>query len=155
MKYRERILRELKEREGIELKAYWDPHGKVWTIGKGNTFYPDGRPVKQGDVITQQQADELVEWYVDKNLAPLLDKYTDLSEDEYCALVSFGFNCGPGTLQTSTLAKFLQAAPNDLDVIERRKARIAIEMMQFIMAGGQPILRGRRLIEAKEFLGYV
>lgn len=46
--------------EGCELEAYPDPEtgGAPWTIGWGNTRL-DGRPVRQGDRITQDQADEL------------------------------------------------------------------------------------------------
>jgi len=49
----------IKEFEGCKLKAYLCP-AKVPTIGYGNTFYANGAKVKMGDVITQQQADELL-----------------------------------------------------------------------------------------------
>ena len=44
----------IKEFEGCKLKAYLCPAG-VWTIGYGHT---DG--VKEGDEITQEQADRLL-----------------------------------------------------------------------------------------------
>lgn len=28
--------------EGVRTRAYWDPNGKKWTIGIGNTVRPDG-----------------------------------------------------------------------------------------------------------------
>ena len=47
----------IKHFEGCKLKAYKCPAG-LWTISWGLTFYPDGTKVKEGDVITQQQAED-------------------------------------------------------------------------------------------------
>lgn len=52
----------IKKWEGLRLKAYKCPVGK-WTIGYGTTFYPDGTFVKQGDTITEQEANNLLAWY--------------------------------------------------------------------------------------------
>ena len=46
----------IKEFEGFRSRAYLCPAG-VWTIGYGNTFYPNGRKVKQGDVISEKEAE--------------------------------------------------------------------------------------------------
>lgn len=43
--------------------------GGVWTIGYGNTMYQDGSPVRQGDTITQQGADDLFEFWVDESVS--------------------------------------------------------------------------------------
>ena len=51
----------IKRFEGCRLKAYKCP-ANVWTIGFGNTFYENGEKVKEGDVITQQRADELAKF---------------------------------------------------------------------------------------------
>jgi lysozyme len=154
MKYQDRIVKEITSREGTELKAYWDADGKIWTIGKGTTKYLDGTSVKQGDVITQEEANSLLVHYIDTRIAPILDKL-DLTENEYCALASLAYNTGEGILfdKQYALARALQAKPNPSDMIERRKALIAVEIMQWIMSNGRPILRGRRLEEAREFLG--
>ncbi len=80
--------------EGMKTDAYWDGTGKVWTIGKGSTTHPDGRPVKRGDRITPDQADQYMEHYVNKNLVPKLEKiptWGKMSENQKGALVSFGF----------------------------------------------------------------
>lgn len=153
MKYQARIIKEITSREGTELKAYWDAHGKVWTIGKGTTKYLDGTPVKEGDVITQDEANSLLVHYIDTRIAPILDKL-DLTENEYCALVSLAYNTGEGILfdKQYALARALQSPPNPADVVERRKALIAVEIMRWIMSGGEPILLSRRLEEAREFL---
>ncbi len=44
--------------EACSLTSYLCPAGK-WTIGWGNTFYEDGRPVGPHEVISQSRADEL------------------------------------------------------------------------------------------------
>jgi lysozyme len=84
--------------EGMRTKAYWDPTGKVWTIGKGSTTHPSGAPIKQGDVIKPEQADEYMQHYVSKNLIPKLEKiptWKKLNPNQQGALVSFGYNVGP------------------------------------------------------------
>ena len=48
--------------EGLALEAYRCPAGKV-TIGYGTTVYPDGTPVKIGDKITKERAEELLDEY--------------------------------------------------------------------------------------------
>lgn len=84
----------LKQLEGLRTKAYRDIAG-VPTIGFGNTFHPDGRPVKMGDVITVAQADEY--------LSAILPKYetavrkivtAPLRQHEFDALVCFVYNIG-------------------------------------------------------------
>jgi len=85
--------------EGFRSKAYWDSTGKVWTIGKGSTTHPDGRPVKRGDRITKQQADEYMQSYVDKKVTPRLQKiptWGKMNPNQQAALTSFAYNVGPG-----------------------------------------------------------
>jgi len=55
----------IKEFEGCQLKAYKCPAG-IWTIGYGNTQYEDGRPVREGDTITQERAEKLLKIIVEK-----------------------------------------------------------------------------------------
>lgn len=46
--------------EGLRLNAYKD-QGGYWTIGIGNRFYEDGRPVRPGDKITRDYAFKIAE----------------------------------------------------------------------------------------------
>ena len=48
------LTERLQEREGFRTEAYLDTEGN-WTIGYGTTSI-DGRPVQEGDTITQEQA---------------------------------------------------------------------------------------------------
>ena len=94
----------IKNFEGLRLLAYRDSAG-VWTIGYGSTRYHDGKAVKPGDKLAnQEQADAL--------LANTLSQYTDavnelvqvpLAQNQFDALVSFTYNEGTGALKQSTL----------------------------------------------------
>ena len=104
----------IKKCEACKLKSYQDSAG-IWTIGVGSILYADGRHVKQGDTITQEQADEMLADEVSKKchgLAVALAGVT-LTQNQYNALVSFAFNVGLGGLLGSTLLKKVKANPSD------------------------------------------
>lgn len=94
----------IKSFEGLELEAYLCP-ADVWTIGYGHTGN-----VKEGDSITKAEAEALLE----KDLAVFRNGVTravkvPLNENQFGALVSFAYNLGIGSLQSSTLLKLLNA----------------------------------------------
>jgi GH24 family phage-related lysozyme (muramidase) len=101
--------------EGMRTDAYWDSTGKVWTIGKGSTTHPDGRPVREGDTITPDQANQYMEHYVNKNLVPKLEKiptWGKMNDNQRGALISFGYNVGPnfyGSKGFETISKALSS----------------------------------------------
>ena len=133
----------IKRVEGCKLRAYKCPAG-LWTIGYGNTFYEDGTKVKQGDVITQQRAEQLFNLIVD-DFAQKVDALvkSNVSENNFSALVSFTFNVGIGNFQRSTLLRKVNANPKD--------ATIPAEMKKWVRANGE-VLKGlvrRREAEAK------
>lgn len=103
----------IKRFEGCKLKAYKCPAG-VWTIGYGNTFYEDGTKVKEGDVITQERADELFDIIIN-DFARMTDALvkSNVTENNFAAIVSFTFNVGTGNLKKSTLLKKVNANPKD------------------------------------------
>lgn len=90
-------LRLIREFEGCRLRAYLCP-AKKWTIGWGNTTYPDGRAVKEGDLITQSQADQMLLDMVNRQVLPVLSKtipyWTSMNEKQKGALLSFAWNLG-------------------------------------------------------------
>ena len=94
----------IKEFEGCKLKAYKCP-ADVWTIGYGHT---DG--VKEGDEITQQEADRLLASDVElftTGVQRLV--HSDINRNQLGALVSFSFNVGLGNLRHSTLLRMVNA----------------------------------------------
>ena len=133
----------IKKFEGCKLKAYKCP-ANVWTIGFGNTFYEDGTKVKEGDVITQERADELFDIIISDfvRMTDALVK-SDVTENNFSALVSFTFNVGTGNLKKSTLLKKVNANPKD--------PSIKAEFMKWTRANNV-VLKGlvrRREAEAK------
>ena len=82
----------IKKYEGLRLDAYKCPRG-VWTIGYGNTSYPDGRPVQAGDVISQTAAEALWSDYLIKEVYTVYAKIPyHLTQRQKDALASLIFN---------------------------------------------------------------
>ena len=106
--------------EGLRLTAYPDPatHGDPWTIGYGHT----GAEVHQGMTITQEQAEEFLMQDVQKAVQTVnLKVHTDLTQNEFDALVDFVFNCGAGNFAGSTLLKKINAGDMEGAALEFQK----------------------------------
>lgn len=78
--------------EGCELKAYQDSGG-IWTIGWGHTF-----GVKEGDVITQEKADQLFYEDCEFFITWLNKRPFNLSQNAFDAVLDLIYNIGPGNL---------------------------------------------------------
>ena len=82
-------------------KAYADPL-KGWslpTIGYGTTRYPNSVPVKEGDIITKDQAETYLIDHVDKYCRGALEKiptWERMNSNQWGALYSFAYNLGAG-----------------------------------------------------------
>ena len=117
----EKGLNLIKKFEGCRLKAYRCPSG-VLTIGYGHT-----KGVKSGQVITQEQAEELLNKDI-VNFCKKVDKYDKIyhfNENEYNALLSFVFNIG----------NLDQLTANGT----RRKKVIGEKMKLYTKAGGKTL----------------
>lgn len=129
--------------EGLRLTSYLCP-ARVWTIGWGNTRYEDGSPVRQGQTITRQRADELFLNIVNLEFVPGVRRLVarQLNENQFSALVSFAYNIGIGNLKTSTLLRMVNDNPNNPAIRE--------QFMRWNRAGGQVLagLTRRRQAEA-------
>jgi lysozyme len=129
--------------EGLRLEAYLCP-AKVWTIGYGQTFYPGGKRVQNGDLITIEEANDMFKKVLanfEQNVYNLTRD--DISQNQFNALASFAYNIGIGALRGSTLLKKVNKDPND--------PAIKDEFMKWVNGGGG-ILAGlvkRRREEAK------
>jgi lysozyme len=88
----------IKSFEGLRTSSYSDIAG-VWTIGYGHT-----KGVKQGQVITAKQAEDLLkqdlQYFVDGVNAVVK---VNLNQYQFDSLVSFSFNLGLGALSSSDL----------------------------------------------------
>lgn len=89
----------IKRFEGCKLTAYPDPASgsEPWTIGWGSTKNINGMPFRQGDKITQAQADTLLEDSLRQIYLPALSKipyFSEMSPEQVGALLSFAYNLG-------------------------------------------------------------
>ena len=135
----------VKEKEGFRKNAYQDSVG-VWTIGYGATYYKDGTRVKKGDVVTEAEAEELLQDHLQEFLDYVIefkeDNGYDWNSNQIGALTSFIFNLGKGRLRQVT-----GKGTRDNDTIARK-------MRLYDKAGGRT-LRGltvRRNEEADHFI---
>jgi len=125
----------IKKREGLKLQAYTDSAG-IWTIGYGTIMYEDSTPVKNGDVITRERAEELLAWEVNlkaKGVTASI-KPAVLTQHQYNALVSFAYNTGSDALRNSTLLKRVKTNPFDATIRDAfmmwNKARVDGELVE-------------------------
>lgn len=95
--------------EGSRNKAYKDSVG-IWTIGVGHTSMA-GRPIPvQGMVITDAEIDEILSRDLQQFEKAVRDAVvTDVSQNEFDAMVSLAFNIGGGAFAKSTLVRKLNA----------------------------------------------
>ena len=130
-----------KEWEGCRLTAYWDPLGKVWTIGYGAT----GPHITEGTVWTQDQADQdlmarlsLIGDEIDQCVVVIL------TDNEKAALADFVYNEGIGTFMESSVLKYLN---------RYNKQDAMAWLLQYNKAGGQfdAGLQNRRKAEVQLF----
>lgn len=124
----------IKSFEGFRSKPYSCSAG-VATIGWGSTRYADGTKVKLTDpAITQAQADVLFLTTL-KQYELAVDAFCrdDISQNQFDALCSFCYNCGPQNLKSSTLLKKVNKNPND--------PTIKAEFLKWNKAGGK-VLKG-------------
>jgi lysozyme len=95
----------IKEFEELRLTAYQDQKG-VWTCGWGHT----GLDVVEGTTCTPEQAEE---WFLQDTQAAVhgvdTSITTNVSQNQFDALVSFTFNVGVGHEAHSTMARLINA----------------------------------------------
>lgn len=123
----------LKAQEGCVLKAYKDPKTKSGlpiTIGYGATRYQDGSKIQLGDVISQAQAETLLEWGLQKRAAVINSLGLKLNQNQYDAIMSLSYNIGVGAFADSTLRKLIKKNPQD-PAIEK-------EWLRWMHVGGVP-----------------
>ena len=99
LKESSKMLELIKKYEGCKLNAYKCPAG-IWTIGWGNTTI-NGRPVKEGDVISQLDADMLLINYYKQEIEPFLNRFK-LTEKQRAALASLCYNMGTPIIAKDT-----------------------------------------------------
>ena len=86
------------QREGYSSTAYPDPPGSgKFSIGHGTQTYADGTPVKEGDIITEEEAAELRDHHIGVAAEAALnniDNFNELSPELQSALTSHAYQLG-------------------------------------------------------------
>jgi lysozyme len=117
--------------EGYKPKAYLCP-ASVVTIGFGSTMYTDGRKIKLGDTINEQQGNELLMWEL-KNKSIALQGLK-LNQNQFDSCLSFIYNLGIGAFTKSTLRKKILINPNDKSIkdefLKWNKARVGGQLIE-------------------------
>lgn len=83
--------------EGKALASYFDVSG--WAIGYGNHRYPNGQTVQQGDVITEDQAEDMLRYSIDRisrQLEKSVPNWSSMNGSQRSAIISFAYNVGSG-----------------------------------------------------------
>lgn len=129
----------IKSFEGCRLIAYKPVSTeKYFTIGYGHY----GSDVKENMVISQEQADRYLQQDLQKfeNYVNQYCEKLNLNQNQFDALVSFTYNCGPGNLK-----KLIEG---------RTISQIADAMLQYNHAGGKELagLTRRRKAERELFI---
>jgi GH24 family phage-related lysozyme (muramidase) len=142
-------LQIIREFEGCRLTAYQDSVG-IWTIGWGSTRLID-RPVQQGDVITRELADDLLQNDVEiryRQLLGLMPVLSYWSANRIAALLSWAYNVGMTAVAESSLRRRIIDREDPLTVIRE-------ELPRWNKANGQPLegLTRRRTAEVALFVG--
>lgn len=97
--------------EGFRANPYQDSNG-IWTIGYGTTFLKDGSRVDSNtSSITEAEAIDLLH-YGCQTVVSLINNNvsTSLSQNQFDALCSLGYNIGSGNLLKSSVLKVLSGA---------------------------------------------
>ena len=133
--------------EGLKLKAYKDSVG-IWTVGFGNIFNLDtGKPIKEGDEISQETAERWLKIEVDNLQAKMRKVITvTLTDNQWTALTSLAYNIGFGAFKRSTLLRLLNAGAS--------KEEVAKQFLRWNKAGGKEVkgLTNRRQAEYNLYL---
>ncbi|WP_310530730.1 lysozyme [Novosphingobium sp.] len=125
----------IKEFEGLELKAYLCP-AKVWTIGYGST----GPHVTPGQVITEAQADTLLQRDLDRFEDAVAKAAPGATQNQFDAMVCLAFNIGIGAFLKSSVLRLHKAGEH----------RAAAEAFGMWIKGGGRVLPGLQRRRAKE-----
>lgn len=149
MKLNQSGINLIKSFEKCRLVAYQE-QGDIPTIGWGNTFYKDGSKVKLGDEITQQEADELFDYWLERDYVPSVERAlkVELNENQFSALVSYRYNVSPKSFIESELLGLINRYKNHASLIESVWKTTNIRKGSRFERG----LTRRRIAEAKLYL---
>lgn len=152
MKISENGLKLIQGFESFVNAPYLDS-ARVWTIGYGSTYYPNGKPVTGRDKpITREYAETIQRHVISKDFEPVINELLEkeiasgfITQNMYDAIISLTYNIGVSGFKRSSVLKLLKQGD---------KSNAGNAFLLWNMAGGK-VLRGlvrRRERERKLFL---
>ena len=152
MKTSENGLKLIQEFEQFVNAPYLDS-ARVWTIGYGSTYYPNGKPVTGRDKpITREYAETIQRNVIARDFEPVINELLKreiasgfITQNMYDAIISLAYNIGVSGFKRSSVLKLLKQGD---------KLNASNAFLLWNMAGGK-VLRGlvrRRERERKLFL---
>lgn len=140
----------IKEFEGFEPKAYYDPlsGGLPITIGWGSTRRRDGSRFMIGNTITKEEAEDLLAYQLETDYLPPLQKiphWNQMNAEMQSALLDFAYNLGANFYNSSgfnTITRVLK---------EKKWNEVPGALMLYVNPGTnvEAGLRRRRTAEGK------
>lgn len=137
-----KVIEYIKKQEGFKPEPYKDTKG-IWTIGYGQIMI-NGRPVKPGDKISEPEAAEKVNNYINDTVEPEILSYggghDKLSQIQFDALCSLKYNFGgygasnlkkaidknPNPKKNPSIEKHFTSGWKDNELTDRRKKEFAL-----------------------------
>ena len=115
MKISDNGLRLIQEFESFEPKPYLDS-AKVWTIGYGSTYYPNGKKVTKFDKPINRLYAETIQRNVIKNdFEPVINELLEkeiasgfITQNMYDAIISLTYNIGVNGFKRSSVLRLLK-----------------------------------------------
>ena len=143
--------------EGFRGDAYLCSAG-VPTIGYGSIRYQDRDPVRLGDTISRDDAEQLLTHYISTQIDPMIPRLITrpLTQPQWDAFASFLYNFGFEKTRGYTLTKVIAEGPEDntLEALKAWEAKVIHWWPVYRKAGGKPLpgLYRRRVAELLTFL---
>lgn len=117
--YKQRLRQFIIDAEGFRSEAYLD--GKYYAIGYGFS----GPQYKKGDTMTREEADIELDRQLttreNKYIKRFGDKWSNLTDNQKIALISYGYNTGDNNIINGNVAKYLDSG-------DMRKLRDALKI---------------------------
>lgn len=115
MKISENGLKLIQEFESFEANPYLDS-ARVWTIGYGSTYYPNGKKVTGKDKpITKEYAEIIQRHVIATDFEPIVNDLLEqeitsgfITQNMYDAILSLTYNIGVNGFKKSSVLKHLK-----------------------------------------------
>lgn len=115
MKISENGLKLIQEFESFEANPYLDS-ARVWTIGYGSTYYPNGKKVTGKDKpITKEYAEIIQRHVIATDFEPIVNDLLEqeitsgfITQNMYDAIISLTYNIGVNGFKKSSVLRHLK-----------------------------------------------